>query len=291
MSFLDHIRRCNNADLTQFEPWFVGRHRAGFLHREFAASVVAAGKLFARGNGAWHLDPGLATPTTRTAAMRNFLLELRGRGYFEGLWCGEEYDVAPAGGGPSLMTMERSAVPWFGVRAGGPHMTGYVRKADGLYIWVPRRSYEKPTFPGQLDNTVAGGQPAGLGLHENLVKECGEEASIPPTLAARATAVGVVAYWNQSGQQLKPDVMTCFDLELPQDFTPRANDGEVHSFELWPIGRVFETVRDTTEFKYNCNLVLIDFFVRHGMFSADDPEFLPIVSGLKMLYPSANGIG
>lgn len=291
MSFLDHIRRCNNADLSQFEPWFVGPHRAGFLHRDFAAGVVAAGKLFVRGDDAWHLDPALATPATRTASMREFLLELRDRGHFKGLWRGEEYDVAPHGGSPSLMTMERSAVPWFGVRAGGPHMTGYVRKADGLHIWVPRRSYEKPTFPGQLDNTVAGGQPAGLGLHENLVKECGEEASIPPALAARATAVGIVAYWNQSGQQLKPDVMTCFDLELPQDFTPRANDGEVHSFELWPIGRVFETVRDTTEFKYNCNLVLIDFFVRHGMLSADDPDFLPIVSGLKMLYPSANGIG
>ena len=28
-----------------------------------------------------------------------------------------------------------------------------------------------------------------------------------------------------------------------------------------------------TEFKYNCNLVLIDFFVRHGLLSADDPDF------------------
>ena len=44
--------------------------------------------------------------------------------------------------------------------------------------------------------------------------------------------------------------------------------------------RVFETVRDTTEFKYNCNLVLIDFFVRHGLLSADDPTVhVPIVSG------------
>ena len=40
-------------------------------------------------------------------------------------------------------------------------MTGYVTRRDGLHVWVPRRSYEKPTFPGELDNTVAGGQPAG----------------------------------------------------------------------------------------------------------------------------------
>jgi hypothetical protein len=85
--------------------------------------------------------------------------------------------------------------------------------------------------------------------------------------------------------------MTCFDLELPEDFTPQANDGEVHSFELWPVGRVFETVRDTVEFKYNCNLVLIDFFVRHGMLSADDPQFIPIVAGLRMMYAPCNGSG
>ncbi len=150
-----------------------------------------------------------------------------------------------------------------------------------------RAAPTKPTFPGQLDNTVAGGQPAGLGLHENLVKECGEEASIPPELARAGEGGERRRYWNQSGQQLKPDVMTCFDLELPQDFTPRANDGEVHSFELWPVQRVFETVRDTDEFKYNCNLVLIDFFVRHGLLSADDPDFIPIVAGLRMIVHSA----
>jgi hypothetical protein len=50
-------------------------------------------------------------------------------------------------------------------------------------------------------------------------------------------------------------------------------------------------VRDTDEFKYNCNLVLIDFFVRHGLLSADDPEFVPIVAGLRMMYTPRNGSG
>jgi len=57
------------------------------------------------------------------------------------------------------------------------------------------------------------------------------------------------------------------------------------------VRRVFETVRDTTEFKYNCNLVLIDFFVRHGLLSADDPQFMAVVSGLKKEYTQLNGIG
>jgi len=291
MSFLDHIKRCNNADLSQFEPWFIGNERAGFIHRDFAPVVASRAGLFSRGDRAWHLDAALDTPDKRTAAMRAFLLELRAQGHFKGLWREEAYPVTWEFARPALMAMERAAVPWFGVRAFGPHMTGYVRRKDGLHIWVPRRSYAKPTFPGQLDNTVAGGQPAGIGLHDNLIKECAEEAAIPRALAVQAKAVGFVTYWNQSGAQLKPDIMTCFDLELPGDFTPHANDGEVHSFELWPARRVFETVRDTTEFKYNCNLVLIDFFVRHGLLSADDPQFVAIVSGLKMVYTSPNGIG
>jgi len=291
MSFLDHIKRCNNADLSQFEPWFIGSQRAGFLHRDFAPVVAAQTDLFRRRGKVWHLDPALDTPRKRTGAVGAFLLALREQGHFTGLWRDEPYPVTWEFTLSPWMAMERAVVPWFGVRAFGPHMTGYVRRKDGLHIWVPRRSYVKPTFPGQLDNTVAGGQPVDIGLHDNLIKECAEEASIPRALAQHAKAVSFISYLNQSGPQLKPDLMTCFDLELPGDFTPHANDGEVHSFELWPVRRVLETVRDTTDFKYNCNLVLIDFFVRHGLLSADDPQFVAIVSGLRMMYTSLNGIG
>jgi hypothetical protein len=284
MSFLDHIRRCNNADLRQFDPWFIGKQRAGFIHREkFAPRLPTS--LFTWRDGAWHLDPALDTPDKRTAAMRDFLLTLRAEGHFGNTWRNEDYPVSWQFTDRPLMAMERAAVPWFGARAYGPHLTGYVRRHDGLHIWVPRRSRKKPTFPGMLDNTVAGGQPIGLGLLENLVKECHEEAGIPPELARQAKAIGYIAYWQQTGAQLKPDLMTCFELELPESFTPHANDGEVEAFELWPVRRVFETVRDTFDFKYNCNLALIDFFVRHGMLAADDPHFFATIEGLRQAQP------
>jgi isopentenyldiphosphate isomerase len=285
MSFLDHINACNNAELNQFEPWYVGTTRAGFLHRDFLPMIAVRPDLFSHRDGAWYLEPALDTPAKRTEAMHAFLLDLKARGLFGRAWRDEPYKVATHFHDPTLLEMERAAVPWFGVRAYGPHMTGYVRKSDGLHIWVPRRSYEKPTFPGELDNTVAGGQPANIGIFENLIKECAEEAAIPRALAEQAKAVGVVAYWNQEGRQLKPDVMTCFDLELPADFTPQAHDGEVHAFELWPVQRVYETVRDTRQFKYNCNLVLIDFFLRHGLLRADDADYFAIVEGLHRTQP------
>lgn len=56
---------------------------------------------------------------------------------------------------------------------------------------------------------------------ENVVKECEEEASIPPELAARAKPVGAVSYTSLQPAGLKRDVLFCFDLKLPVDFVPQ----------------------------------------------------------------------
>ena len=56
---------------------------------------------------------------------------------------------------------------------------------------------------------------------------------------------------------------------MPEDFTPVPDDGEVERFELWPIGRVFETVRDTDLFKFNVSVVLIDLFLREGLIEGE----------------------
>ncbi|MCW5748409.1 MAG: DUF4743 domain-containing protein [Alphaproteobacteria bacterium] len=280
MSFLDHIERCNAHDLTQFRPWFIGPTRVGWVHRDFAALLGGRPDLFTRRGEGWSLTEELATPAARTTEVAAFLDDLRRDGWFAG-WRDERYPVTPDLKRPALMAMERAAVPFFGIRAFGVHLTGYVRRQDGLHIWVPRRARGKATYPGMLDNTVAGGQPEGIGLMDNVVKECREEASIPPELARQAMAAGAITYCHQAGMELKPDVQYVFDLELPSDFVCRSNDGEAESFELWPAAEVMARVRDTFDFKYNCNLVLIDFFVRHGLIEADDPDYFAIVAGLR----------
>jgi isopentenyldiphosphate isomerase len=149
-------------------------------------------------------------------------------------------------------------------------------------MWVARRARDKPSYPGMLDNMVAGGQPIGLGLMENIVKECAEEADIPREIAARSRAVGAISYCHQFEDGVKPDQQFCYDLELPADFTPRNTDGEVESFELWPIEQVIATVRETFEFKFNCNLVIIDFLIRHGLIDADgEQDYMALSQGLR----------
>jgi thiamine pyrophosphokinase len=68
----------------------------------------------------------------------------------------------------------------------------------------------------------------------------------------------------ERAEGLRRDRLHCYDLMLPESFEPHPVDGEVAGFELWPIQRVFDAVRDTDEFKFNVNLVLIDLFERFG---------------------------
>ena len=105
MSFLDHIRRCNNADLSQFEPWFIGARRAGFVHRDFAPELAARPDLFDRRDDGWHLAATLDSPERRTAEVRAFLLGLKARGQFGKLWREEAYPVGWAFTDPPLMLM------------------------------------------------------------------------------------------------------------------------------------------------------------------------------------------
>ncbi len=120
--------------------------------------------------------------------------------------------------------------------------------------------------------------PTGLGPAETLVKEAEEEASIPASLARQAVRVAVFSYAMERPEGLRRDRLHCYDLIMPADFVPRAADGEVEAFELWPIGRVMQTVRATDAFKFNVNLVLIDLFLREGLVTG--PEAAALRAGL-----------
>ena len=281
MSFLDHIRHANNWNRCDFMPFAVAGHVVGHVRRDRIGRLLAFPDTIVAGPDHLALAPGLDDFATRSAAMDEMLGALRQDGEFPG-WRGEFYPVMPEWGAAPLMRVERSTCPWLGVRSWGMHINGYMRKADGIHMWIARRARDKPTYPGMLDNMVAGGQPIGVGLIENVVKECAEEADIPGELAATSRAVGTISYCHQFEDGVKPDQQFCYDLELPVDFAPRNTDGEVESFELWPIARVASVVQDTFEFKFNCNLVVIDFLIRHGLIDADtEPGYVALCLGLR----------
>ena len=301
-AFLLSVRQCNTpaAERPRLVPFAVAGEHVGLLLPAFAARLLAFRDVFVRVGDEVHLCPSLATPDSRTAAVGRCLRSLHGEGLFTG-WREELLAVSASWSSPPLFLLERAAVPSFGVRAFGVHVNCYVQLESGeLEMWVARRSRTKQTWPGALDHMVAGGQPHGISPRDNVIKEAGEEASVPPELARcvplRCTAAfrltlsvcrlakpaGFVSYEVMTAEGLKRDCLFCYDLLLPIAFTPSAADGEVEDFFRLPVPEVARLVSVTDEYKPNCRLVVIDWLVRHGFLTPEMPGYLPLLSALRM---------
>jgi hypothetical protein len=265
-TLLGHIARCNGAVLPGGRlPFLIGADQVGWVMPVLAAALEdfdailrgPAGVVLAE-EAAADL-PGIARDLARAGLMR---------------WRGEAFDVRAQPRGPVLSTIDRGALPAFGIQAQGVHLDGLVRRpgtqgADGLHIWVGRRAADKALDPGKLDHIVAGGMPAGLTPEETLVKEAAEEAAMPAHLARRAVKTCTIAYAMERPEGLRRDVLHCYEVELPEDFVPRADDGEVAGFELWPLARALAEVRAGDGFKFNVNVVLAALFLRHGLIAGE----------------------
>ncbi|KAJ1301227.1 hypothetical protein OPQ81_003636 [Rhizoctonia solani] len=221
-------------------------------------------------------DNRLRTIDERSEAIERASLEWRSQGLFSGAiggrqWRNERYSVYVhpfkniGVGGEIAFRLERSACELFGFVTYGVHMTMYT---PDYKVWVPRRSKTKQTWPGFLDNSIAGGIPGGMTPFESLVKECEEEGNIAEDIARKhLKTVGAVSYFFQNKRgNLQPEVEYVYDMLCPSAddpaFVPKPLDGEVESFELMDWEVVIEKLK-TGEFKRNSALVLVDFFIRH----------------------------
>lgn len=278
MSFCDHIRACNSYDPARTVPLTTRQHRIGLLLRDNAellrefpqvfrvlpneVSLVAEGDIAAVSHA---IDTVVDALVAEDRVAK---------------WGNETFDVAARWGEPTVFRLDRGAAPFFGTRAYGVHVNGYRRDNSSLHLWVGRRAVDKQVAPNKLDNLVAGGIGNGYGIFDTLVKECEEEASIPPSLSRSAVPAGAVSYRMENRLGIRDDVLFIYDIEMPTDFVPKSNDGEIAEFSLLPAATVIETVRNTNDFKFNVNLVILDFAVRHGLLSPEDPDYLEIVAGL-----------
>jgi hypothetical protein len=281
MSLLDRVRACQGWRPEAYRPWTIGPTLVGRVRHDLAERLRGFPDVFEVADGSVTLRAGLDDFAGRSEAVDGVVRHLAEHGEV-GRYRGEAYPVAPLWGREPLLKMDRGAVPDFGVRGYGVHLNGLVEGPDGLRMWVGKRAMTKPTGAGKLDHLVAGGQPHGIGVRDNLIKEAAEEADLPAALARRAMAVGAVSYRCERGEGLRDDVLFCYDLVLPADFAPRNTDGEVDWFELWPMEKVAARIAETDDFKFNVALVIIDFMVRRGLLGPDDPDYMAIVGGLRL---------
>ncbi|KXJ95223.1 hypothetical protein Micbo1qcDRAFT_230509 [Microdochium bolleyi] len=230
------------------------------------------------------------------------------RGWRDELWpvYGSETEV--------LYSVERSGAGLLGVLRHGVHMMAYTMPSSSssstgtaggdttsrrentkndMRIWISRRSPTKQTYPGMLDNTVAGGFMTGEIPFECMVREADEEASLPEQLMReRARERGIVTYIHITDEraggeagQIYPEMQWIYDIELPDGVVPVPKDGEVAGFELMTVQAV-QAELSKGSFKPNCALVLLEFFVRHGILTREnEPGFDEIVARMHRSLP------
>lgn len=232
-----------------------------------------------------------------TAAMAQFLHNMRDQKVFDVLegWRSEVYPVYGPGR-ELLFSMERSATPLLGVVTYGVHMTAFVQEGQEMKIWVPKRAKTKQTYPSMMDNTVAGGMTTGEKPFSCLIREAQEEASLPEAVVRSAKPCGTLTYFHvrdaRAGGETglcQPECQYLYDLQLSPETVPIPGDNEAVDFQLLSVEEVQKAMA-AGHFKPNCALVLLEFFVRRGILTAEnEPDYIEIVARLhrKLEFPTA----
>ena len=287
MSFLNHIKQCNSYNSLNYRAFFVDEVQYGWAFNDFVDKLKAYDSVFTIEANSLKIDSSLTTCEERSEAIKPVLQQLHKEGIID-TWVNELYAITNNYGDEPALLIERAAVSYFGARGYGVHINGLVEKCDGVYIWIAKRAKDKPFWPGSLDQIVAGGQPAGISLMENVIKESAEEAAIPKSLSSKAELVSEIHYRGETHSErnrgLNVDTLFNYDLWLPEDFIPINTDGEVDEFILMSLAEMAHITDTSNDFKANCNLVNIDLLIRRGLISESHPDYNEIT---QLLYAPA----
>jgi 8-oxo-dGTP pyrophosphatase MutT (NUDIX family) len=278
MTLLRHIEACNRFDPYDYRRFVISGHPVGWIGHERAALLVAEG-LAKPGEGCIGIPGGGFIAVS--AHLSRIVTALNAAK----LMASPRDEMTPVlrkWGLGACAEIDRAGLPALGLLAFGVHVNGYVRTDTGLHLWIGHRARDRLVAPGKLDHLVAGGITMGYTAGETVIKEAEEEAGLSADIAARARPVGQVTYRLSLPEGLRNDTLFIYDLELPPGVVPVGNDGEVERFELMPVARVIEILRETDDFKFNVNLVLIDFLARHGLIDPDrEPDYAAVIKGLR----------
>ncbi|EEH22625.1 hypothetical protein PABG_04836 [Paracoccidioides brasiliensis Pb03] len=296
-SYLDLVRECDGFPYYEDGPKDFEDYMSHFYAFKINGCVEVLGymktdvvKKWDWSQESWEVDHDARTLTLlsdedasvqeRTDLIQATLHAARAASAFEVLkgWRDELYPIYVPGTTDLLASMERSAACLFGILTFGIHMTAYTVKDGQIMIWVPVRSETKSTFPGMMDNSVAGGITTGETPFECMLREAMEEASLEREVAEKAIACGCLTYIyirdkNAGGETgvVQPECEYIYDLKLEPDIILQPKDGEVGEFFLMSIPEVIEAL-EAGKLKPNCAVVMIDFLMRHGKITPEEEK-------------------
>jgi hypothetical protein len=250
-------------------PFLIGGTQVGWIRRTDLPLLTGSEQVFHIGTHGVELSPELASVDARSRALGGVIDALAAGGRITG-WRNETYAVRNRFDDPPLAFIERAASRFFGTQTFAAHLNGIVRFADARapQMWIARRSPDKATDPGMLDNLVGGGIGWGYGVEQTLYKECWEESGLPEELARRAVRGGTLHVLQEIEEGTQAEQLFIFDLDLDAGFVPRNQDGEVADHRLAGIEQVREWIAGA-RMTVDASLAALDWMDRHGALDAE----------------------
>lgn len=267
---IPRVRAARAFRPQRFLPLQLDAQPIGWVRRDFAGRLRAWPGVFEFSEE--NIQLRSAPEAAISAALAEVAQGLAREGAIRG-WRGETYavrarEVGNAGGG-ALFHIERAAMRFFGLTSSAAHLNGFAPGHGNPALWIARRAATKSIDPGMLDNLVAGGVSSGQDPWQALLRECGEEAGIPPALAQQARPAGVLNVCQEVAEGLNSETLHVYDLALPAEFAPRNTDGEVSEFLRLDARALLERIAHG-EMAVEAGLVAVDFALRHGLVADDD---------------------
>ncbi|KAI8638664.1 hypothetical protein BD408DRAFT_422620 [Parasitella parasitica] len=178
-------------------PFILGPYKIGNVLPSVLPDLIAYNnnvdkKPFEITTDAIKFEDWVNTFEVRTQVMKKLMDTWREEKTFKILagWRNELYPVYgyPERSDNIAFVMERAGTPLLGISTFGVHLNAYTKNKSGqMFMWVAKRAQNKQTWPGFLDNCVAGGISYSYSVKDTVIKECEEEASIPVEIACKAS--------------------------------------------------------------------------------------------------------
>ena len=203
------------------------------------------------------LTIGAAKPLALSISLAKLADRMQQGGFIPG-WRHEEFAWVDQDG-HAYFQLERSAFRAFGFRSMATHINGYTKAGN---IWLGRRSENKPTDPGQLDNLAAGGIAADETPWVCARRELWEEAGVPAQISDQIEPVGRIHMRRPiPNRGFHDEQLYVYDLELLDSFVPTNHDGEVSGFIEIPLSEAAARIL-ADEFTSDAAFVTADFILR-----------------------------
>jgi 8-oxo-dGTP pyrophosphatase MutT (NUDIX family) len=244
-------RHASQSVPAHWLPLVVDRSRCGWLDPDSARCLVRPASPFEVNGGRLVLASDPHDLPACSQAMDFAARRLHQAGIVRE-WRSEQLDVHTEDG-RVVATIERAACRALGIETRSVQLNGL--RPDGSFV-AGRRAAHKLSDPNRWDNLAAGMIAAGEQDLQALAREAYEEAGL--RLAQLPLARGSrLRVQRPVAEGLMIETVQVFDVQLPDNFVPANQDGEVAAFQTWSIEAALDAI-ERGDFTLQASMAILD---------------------------------